>query len=104
MVIPIELLRQSENLSGHSIGGREEGQSKIIIRMFRRLKTLRIPDPTAGPEVEQIQDLEALEQICFELGKIPDVSTLRRRLATLPAHTESSEDDDHNNRKSTRES
>lgn len=90
MAVPIELLRQSEMYQSILKEGLEEGREEgvaigreALINLLRRMATRRFPDLTLGPEVEQIHDLEALEQICYELDQIPDAPALRQRLAAL---------------------
>jgi len=87
MVVPIELLRQSEMyqaiLQEGREEGREEGRRKALIKMLQRMAARRFPGFTLGAEAEQIHDLEALEQICYELDQIPDAPALRQRLAAL---------------------
>ena len=94
MTVPIELLRQSEMYQSILREGLEEGRQEgrqegvaigreALINLLRRMAARRFPDLTLGPEAEQIRDLEALEQICYELDQIPDALALRQRLAAL---------------------
>lgn len=77
--------------------GREEGRRETLINLLRRMAARRFPGFTLGAEAERIQDLEALEQICYELDQIPDAPTLRQRLVALSAAPESSNNGGHTN-------
>ena len=110
MVVPIELLRQSEMHQAILNEGREEDLQKgleegrqegreTLINLLRGMAARRFPGFTLGAEAERIQDLEALEQICYELYEIPDAATLRQRLAALSVAPESSNNGGHTNGK-----
>jgi len=115
MVVPIELLRQSEMYQailqegreeGVAIGreeGREEGRREALINLLRGMAARRFPGFTLGAEAEQVHDLEALERLCYELDQIPDAPALRQRLAALASSQfeapDSSNNGDHTNEK-----
>ena len=61
----------------------KETQLKDAAMMLRKLAAKRFPDLQLGEEVDRIHDVDALQRLCLEVSDLPDLETLKRRIAEL---------------------
>ncbi len=92
-MIPIQSLRESSVYQfilaeGREEGleeGREEGRKEALSKVLHHLIAKRFPGFSITDELERANNLDALEQICFDFDEIADTAALRARLAEMSA-------------------
>ena len=93
-MIPLHVLRETpfilslemEAREKALVEGRQEGRQEtreVVIGMLLHSIGKRFPTLDIGTEIKRVHDLEALKQLFFDLDRISDEESLRRRLAAL---------------------
>ncbi len=88
-MIPIHALRESSMyqfiLDEGRQEGRQEGKRSAVIEMLQRFAAKRFPELEIAEDVNRVEDIAALEQLCLEINELPDAEALRVRLLELAA-------------------
>jgi predicted transposase YdaD len=63
--------------------GRVEGRAKTFIEVIRELAAKRFPGLALGRELDAIQDVEVLHQLCLQVDDFADAASLQRRVREL---------------------
>jgi predicted transposase YdaD len=89
MIYSRQVLRETPFYQEILEEGREEGRTearRALIEMAIRFAERRFGSNTAPvEEINMIQNLEALKQLCLEVDQLPDVNALRQRVLDLAA-------------------
>lgn len=86
-MIPLEQLKESSFyqfvMDEGRAEGRDEGRLEDAREMLRMLAAKRFPGLELGEELDRIHDLDAIRRLGLEVSDLPDVETLKRRIAEL---------------------
>lgn len=89
MIYSRQVLRETpfyrEILEEGRVEGRAEARQTLVDMAIRFAERRFGPNTAPVEEVNMIQDLEALKQLCFEMEEFPDVAALRQRILDLAA-------------------
>lgn len=86
-MIPIQALRESSVYQFIL----QEGKREMLIDMLQRMAHNRFPGVEIKEEVERVNDLEALENLCVNLHTLPDEATLHAQIGKLAANGQTRE-------------
>jgi hypothetical protein len=81
-MIPIQALRESSVYQFIL----QEGKREMLIDMLQRMAHNRFPGVEIKEEVERVNNLEALENLCINLHMLPDEAALHAQLEKLAAN------------------